>query len=298
MTPLPFSGSKPPPSAVGTDARKPPPAPTPTDHRPSSPVQIKNLQISEGIDDYDLMHLSCRELNRRFREMPKGLRNKYKQRRRTLKNRVYAQTRRQRCNSMRLEIESVNAILKAEVRRRQAELTRLSKQARDLRQGNHKMQKRVDFLRKENLSIKRDWLAARGCDWHSPEEAAEQNGGEGLEPDGAGPPLLHPVPVLEVWPEDKEEEEEEMRNKREDREKEERITREEEEHLLKLKERFDLEQLYLHHHHLLLQQRVNVLQVLQFQQQQQLQLMEGQSRGKSLLTQQSGTLEDQPRDES
>ena len=70
---------------------------------------------SSGLNDDALMSLSTRELNRRLQSMSSDERCRLKQRRRTLKNRGYAQT----CRSRRLDdqhkLRYTNEALVAEV---------------------------------------------------------------------------------------------------------------------------------------------------------------------------------------
>ena len=54
------------------------------------------------MNDHDLVNLPLRELNKRLRALPKQMAHNMKKRRRTLKNRKYAQN----CRSKRLEQKS------------------------------------------------------------------------------------------------------------------------------------------------------------------------------------------------
>jgi len=67
-----------------------------------------------SISDDDLLQLSTRDLNRRIRLMPADEQRKLKNRRRTLKNRGYAQTCRTRRVGQRSELEADNDRLAAE----------------------------------------------------------------------------------------------------------------------------------------------------------------------------------------
>lgn len=75
------------------------------------------------ISDDDLLTLSTRELNRRLRQLPEDEQRQLKNRRRTLKNRGYAQTCRTRRVGQRNELEAENERLAAEVRQLTAGIT-------------------------------------------------------------------------------------------------------------------------------------------------------------------------------
>jgi len=70
---------------------------------------------SSALSDDELMSLTTRELNRRLQSVPSGERNRLKQRRRTLKNRGYAQTCRTRRIVGQNQLKHANEALVEEV---------------------------------------------------------------------------------------------------------------------------------------------------------------------------------------
>lgn len=75
-----------------------------------------NSYIATGImNDYELVNLPLRELNKRLRALPKHLAYGMKKRRRTLKNRKYAQNCRSKRLEQKSEMEIQNAQLKIEI---------------------------------------------------------------------------------------------------------------------------------------------------------------------------------------
>ena len=78
---------------------------------PSSPT-VTSSELSEN----ELLSLSTRELNRRLQSMSPDERNRLKQRRRTLKNRGYAQTCRSRRVNDQHKLQDTNKVLVAEVK--------------------------------------------------------------------------------------------------------------------------------------------------------------------------------------
>lgn len=77
---------------------------------PSSPTVT-----SSELSDDELLSLSTRELNRRLQSLSPDERNRLKQRRRTLKNRGYAQTCRSRRVNNHHRLQDTNEVLMAEV---------------------------------------------------------------------------------------------------------------------------------------------------------------------------------------
>jgi len=71
---------------------------------------------STELTDNDLMNMSTRELNRRLQSLTPEERNHLKQRRRTLKNRGYAQTCRTRRVNDQHKLKDTNDTLVAEVK--------------------------------------------------------------------------------------------------------------------------------------------------------------------------------------
>ena len=80
---------------------------------PSSPQNFKDC--IEFTDD-DLMKLSIRDLNRRLKTLPKAEAYKIRKRRRSLKNRSYATSCRQRRTALKEDLEIQNQRLKAQLR--------------------------------------------------------------------------------------------------------------------------------------------------------------------------------------
>ncbi|ROT78553.1 putative transcription factor MafA [Penaeus vannamei] len=78
---------------------------------------IQHHNASVYISDEELVTLSVRELNRRLHNMPKDLQTKFKQKRRTLKNRGYAQSCRTKRQNYKMELENVNRTLQTENQR-------------------------------------------------------------------------------------------------------------------------------------------------------------------------------------
>ncbi|KAL0113046.1 hypothetical protein PUN28_012341 [Cardiocondyla obscurior] len=94
----------------------------------------------ELMDDELLMSLSVRELNKRLHGCPREQVVRLKQKRRTLKNRGYAQNCRSKRLQQRQDLESTNRNLQNELQRTKIELTRIQ-QERDL------YKQRYDMLR-------------------------------------------------------------------------------------------------------------------------------------------------------
>lgn len=84
-----------------------------------------------GLNDEMLVTLSVRELNKRLHGCPREEVVRLKQKRRTLKNRGYAQNCRSKRVQQRQDLEATNRTLQAELRRMQVELNKVS-QERDL----------------------------------------------------------------------------------------------------------------------------------------------------------------------
>lgn len=117
-------------------------------HRPlsvcsaSSAQSPRNMQLGSGsgystcsdelgLNDEMLMSLSVRELNKRLHGCPREEVVRLKQKRRTLKNRGYAQNCRSKRLQQRQDLESLNRSLQNELHRLKMELARVS-QERDL----------------------------------------------------------------------------------------------------------------------------------------------------------------------
>ena len=94
---------------------------------------INSYNLAGIMNDFDLVNLPLRELNKRLRFLPKQMAYNMKKRRRTLKNRKYAQN----CRSKRLEQKSEMEIQNSQLK---IEINRLGKM--------------VDKLQSENVSLK------------------------------------------------------------------------------------------------------------------------------------------------
>lgn len=90
---------------------------------------INSYNLAGIMNDYDLVNLPLRELNKRLRFLPKQMAYNMKKRRRTLKNRKYAQN----CRSKRLEQKSEMEIQNSQLK---VELQRLNKLTEKLQQEN------------------------------------------------------------------------------------------------------------------------------------------------------------------
>ncbi|XP_032794064.2 transcription factor MafB-like isoform X1 [Daphnia magna] len=80
------------------------------------------------LDDDALISLSVRELNKKLNGFPREEVVRLKQKRRTLKNRGYAQNCRSKRMQQRHELESANTVLKAEIQRMRLELGRVAQE--------------------------------------------------------------------------------------------------------------------------------------------------------------------------
>lgn len=95
------------------------------DERRRSRSRVGGSNPSLSIDDDDLVTLPVRELNRRLQGIPKELVLKLKQKRRTLKNRGYAQNCRSKRLHQRFQLEKQNNGLLSEMDRLRMECERL-----------------------------------------------------------------------------------------------------------------------------------------------------------------------------
>jgi len=78
---------------------------------------INSYSLAGIMNDYDLVNLPLRELNKRLRVLPKQMAYNMKKRRRTLKNRKYAQNCRSKRLEQKSEMEIQNSQLKIEINR-------------------------------------------------------------------------------------------------------------------------------------------------------------------------------------
>ena len=115
--------------------------------RSRCPTGSSKLSLSSqslNIDDEDLVSLPVRELNRRLQGIPKDTVLKLKQKRRTLKNRGYAQNCRSKRLHQRFQLEKQNNGLVSEMDRLRMEVDRLRserdmyrRQVEELTGGRH-----------------------------------------------------------------------------------------------------------------------------------------------------------------
>lgn len=89
---------------------------------------IKSVSSDEQVDDDELVELPVRELNRRLQGLPKDQVQKLKQKRRTLKNRGYAQNCRSKRMAQRSELEVTNKTLEQQVAQLQRQLSILTRE--------------------------------------------------------------------------------------------------------------------------------------------------------------------------
>lgn len=90
-----------------------------------------------GLNDEMLVTLSVRELNKRLHGSPREEVVRLKQKRRTLKNRGYAQNCRSKRLQQRQDLETTNRSLQTEVHRLKVELNRVSQERDILKQQLH-----------------------------------------------------------------------------------------------------------------------------------------------------------------
>ncbi|XP_054709762.1 transcription factor MafF-like [Uloborus diversus] len=103
------------------------------------------------LDDSSLIQLSVRELNRRLHGYPRDVIQRIKQKRRTLKNRGYAQNCRTKRIALKCELEKTNRFLKAE-------LEKALQQSEAERHEKERAYQERDYY-KQQLSLSR----ARSC---------------------------------------------------------------------------------------------------------------------------------------
>ena len=89
---------------------------------------LDSPDANQPLSDEELLQLPIRELNRRLKELSKEDQSRMKQRRRTLKNRGYAQS----CRSRRLEttkdLDKKKVLLEAEIEAIRAETEKIRKE--------------------------------------------------------------------------------------------------------------------------------------------------------------------------
>nr|XP_969910.2 PREDICTED: transcription factor MafA [Tribolium castaneum] len=105
-----------------------------------------------GLDDQMLMTLSVRELNKRLHGCPREEVVRLKQKRRTLKNRGYAQNCRSKRLQQRHDLEQTNRSLQSELHRIKIELARVSQERDLLKQRLNLGRQQVQHLNSEGQS--------------------------------------------------------------------------------------------------------------------------------------------------
>ena len=101
---------------------------------------LANITSANQISDDNLVSLTVRELNRLLRGLTKDDISKLKQRRRTLKNRGYAASCREKRISQREELEVERSVLRREV-------DRLQRENQDVRQELGQLQEKYQALK-------------------------------------------------------------------------------------------------------------------------------------------------------
>ncbi len=89
---------------------------------------INSYSLAGIMNDFDLVNLPLRELNKRLRVLPKQMAYNMKKRRRTLKNRKYAQNCRSKRLEQKSEMEVQNSQLKTEINRLNRTIEKLQKE--------------------------------------------------------------------------------------------------------------------------------------------------------------------------
>lgn len=167
----------------------------PLAHPGKTPVDQSTCQMglqtmqhpgSVYISDEELVTLSVRELNRRLHNMSKDLQTKFKQKRRTLKNRGYAQSCRTKRQNYKMELETVNRTLQNENQRIQAEASRLSQQNSmfktenaSIRHDMENMKKQLEKAVRENDNLRRQ-LQQQQQQQQSQQQSQDTSGGQEL----------------------------------------------------------------------------------------------------------------------
>lgn len=106
------------------------------------------------IPDDELVSLSVRELNRKLHHMPKDQQTKFKQRRRTLKNRGYAQSCRTKRQNYKMELEN-------DIKLAKNEIIRYSQQAATYKSENAYLRQEFDKVTKEKESMRQELESCR-----------------------------------------------------------------------------------------------------------------------------------------
>lgn len=111
--------------------------------------QLLQLQLSDG----DLLSLSTRDLNRRIRHLSQDLQQQIKSRRRTLKNRGYAQTCRTRRVGQRHQLENDKERLSVEIQQLTDDKTKLLAECDRLRREGAQYKSERDIFQNRLLGL-------------------------------------------------------------------------------------------------------------------------------------------------
>jgi uncharacterized small protein (DUF1192 family)/5-hydroxyisourate hydrolase-like protein (transthyretin family) len=113
------------------------------DEEPVSPMcdVVAAAMETTGLTESELVELSVRELNRRITSLSPDHKAKLKARRRTLKNRGYAQNCRTKRIKQQVDLEKENGTLRTEIRRLRMEFLRIQNERDNYKIKCDKMQK-------------------------------------------------------------------------------------------------------------------------------------------------------------
>ena len=128
-----------------------------TDPQGACQMSLPTLSQPPGmycISDDELVSLSVRELNRKLHHMPKDQQTKFKQRRRTLKNRGYAQSCRTKRQNYKVDLE--NKLKNAE-----SDIFHYSQLANKYKSSSDSLRHENEILRKHLESVRAEWNSYR-----------------------------------------------------------------------------------------------------------------------------------------
>jgi len=130
---------------------------------PSSPTSPR--VTSSDLSDDELLKLSTRELNRRLQSMSSDERNRLKQRRRTLKNRGYAQTCRSRRVNDHHQLQHTTEALAEANKELIGQVEKLTAERDDYRDKYHQLQHTTEALAAPNKDGQVEKLTAERDDY-------------------------------------------------------------------------------------------------------------------------------------
>lgn len=108
-----------------------------------------NADFDCGLDDGELIQLSVRELNKKLHGYPRDMIQRIKQKRRTLKNRGYAQNCRTKRIALRCELEKNNRLLKSERERLNQELDALKREIEKAHQQTNEAIRQKNYYQQQ-----------------------------------------------------------------------------------------------------------------------------------------------------